>query len=38
MTFLVAPEVVTALAPGFGGLRPSTDGLGFADVYRVASP
>jgi ABC-type transport system substrate-binding protein len=36
MSFLVAPEVDTALAPGFGGVRPSSESLGFAGVFRVA--
>jgi len=35
MSFLVAPEVDTALAAGFGGVTPSSDGLGLAHVFRV---
>ena len=36
MTFLVAPELETAVAPGWGGVRPSADGLDLAHAFRVA--
>ena len=37
MTFLLAPEVDTALAPGLGGVRPSADGLGLARAFRTGA-
>ncbi|MEO6952605.1 MAG: ABC transporter substrate-binding protein [Polyangia bacterium] len=36
MTFLVSPETETAVAPGFGGVRPSADGLDLTHAFRVA--
>lgn len=36
MTFLVAPETETAVAPGFGGVRPSADGLDLTHAFRTA--
>jgi peptide/nickel transport system substrate-binding protein len=36
MSFLLAPEVDAAVAPGFGGVRPSSDGLDLARAFRVA--
>ncbi len=36
MSFLLAPEVDTAVAPGVGGITPSADGLGLARAFLVA--
>ena len=36
MTFLVAPELETAVAPGWGGVRPSAAGLDLTHAFRVA--
>jgi len=36
MSFLVAPEVETAIAPGIGGVRPSSDGYALTKAFRIA--
>jgi ABC-type transport system substrate-binding protein len=36
MSFLVAPEIDAAVAPGFGGLRPSYDSLELSHAFKVA--
>lgn len=36
LTFLLCPEVESALAPGIAGVRPSVDGLDLARAYRVS--
>ncbi len=38
MSFLVAPEVDTAVAAGVGGVRPSSDGLDLERAFRTAAP
>ena len=36
MSFLLVPEVETAVRAGWGGIRASADGLGLANAHRVA--
>ena len=36
MSFLVAPEVDTAIAPGIGGIQPSSDGYTFTRAFHIA--
>ncbi len=35
LSFLLAPEVDSAVAPGIGGVSPSADGFGLSHAYRV---
>ncbi len=37
MSFLLAPEVYTAVAPGVGGIRPSSDGLDLQHAFRTSA-
>jgi ABC-type transport system substrate-binding protein len=37
MSFLIAPEVYTAVAAGIGGIRPSSDGLDLQHAFRTSA-